>query len=42
MRIASAFLIGAHGLSAAGWLLTRDRRFSRGHFAGLKALDQSA
>jgi predicted nucleic acid-binding protein len=41
-RIASDFLIGAHALSAADLLLTRDRGFYRRYFAGLNVLDPSA
>jgi predicted nucleic acid-binding protein len=40
-RIASDFLIGAHAVSAADRLLTRDNGFYRGYFAGLKVLDPS-
>jgi predicted nucleic acid-binding protein len=40
-RIASDFLIGAHALSAADRLLTRDHGFYRRYFAGLQVLDPS-
>ncbi|HJU11813.1 MAG TPA: type II toxin-antitoxin system VapC family toxin [Candidatus Binataceae bacterium] len=41
-RIASDFLIGAHAVSVADRLLTRDRGFYRRYFSGLKVLDPSA
>jgi predicted nucleic acid-binding protein len=39
--IASDFLIGAHAMTAADRLLTRDRGFYRRYFAGLRILDPS-
>ncbi|MBV8450916.1 MAG: type II toxin-antitoxin system VapC family toxin [Deltaproteobacteria bacterium] len=42
IRIVSDFLIGAHAISAADRLLTRDRGFYRRYFTGLKVLDPSA
>jgi predicted nucleic acid-binding protein len=41
-RIASDFLIGAHAVTAADRLLTRDRGFYRRYFTGLKVLDPTA
>jgi hypothetical protein len=40
-RVAADFLIGAHAISHADRLLTRDRGFYRGHFSGLRVLDPS-
>ena len=40
-RIISDFLIGAHALSSADKLLTRDRGFFHRYFSGLKILDPS-
>jgi predicted nucleic acid-binding protein len=41
-RIMSDFLIGAHALTVADRLLTRDRGFYRRYLAGLKVLDPVA
>jgi len=41
-RMIADFLIGAHALSAADRLLTRDRGFYRAYFSGLEVLDPSA
>ncbi len=38
-RVAADFLIGAHARGQADRLLTRDRGFYRGYFAGLRVLD---
>jgi predicted nucleic acid-binding protein len=40
-RVVADFLIGAHALSAADRLLTRDRGFYRGYFKRLPVLDPS-
>lgn len=41
-RVVADFMVGAHGAQRADRLLTRDRGFYRGHFAGLVVLDPSA
>jgi hypothetical protein len=41
-RFSIGCLIGAHALSAADRLLTRDRGFYRRDFSGLKVLDSTA
>lgn len=40
-RVVADFLIGAHALTQADRLLTRDRGFYRRHFAGLQIVDPS-
>ena len=41
-RVVADFLIGAHALTQADRLLTRDRGFYRDHFAGLDVVDPTA
>jgi hypothetical protein len=41
-RVVADFLIGAHAMTQADRLLTRDRGFYRGYFKGLAILDPSA
>ena len=40
-RVVADFLVGAHALSQAEVLLTRDRGFYRRYFQGLKVIDPS-
>ena len=40
-RVVADFLIGAHAMLHSDALLSRDRGFFRGHFAGLKLIDPS-
>lgn len=41
-RVVADFLIGAHAMTQCDRLLTRDRGFYGGYFAGLRILDPSA
>lgn len=41
-RVVADFLVGAHALSVADRLLTRDRGFYRTYFAGMVILDPTA
>ena len=42
LRIAADFLIGAHALTVADCLLTRDRGFYRRYFTGLRVIDPTS